>query len=106
MCVEKLNSSCLDFFWNSLFEVVFILNFTFAVFFYHGATVTLRFHDSVLIFFYISCFQKSIYLVYNNSSDVCSFFLCGSPAFCESLLSPRTKDTLVSPTASVVLQKL
>ena len=106
MCVEKLNSSCLAFFWNSLFEVVFILNFTFAVFFYHGATVTLRFHDSVLIFFYISCFQKSIYLVYNDSSDVCSCFLCGSPAFCEFLLSPITNDTLVLPTALVVLQKL
>ena len=58
MCGEVLNSTCLDFFWNSLFEVVFILNFTFAVFCYHGATVTLRFHDLVLIFSYISCFQK------------------------------------------------
>ena len=41
---EIFNSTCLDFFWNSLFEVVFILNFTFAVFCYHGATVTLRLH--------------------------------------------------------------
>ena len=58
MCGEILNSTCLDIFWNSLFEAVFILNFTFAVFCYHGATVTLRFHDLVLIFSYISCFQK------------------------------------------------
>ena len=42
---EILNSICLDFFWNSLFEEVFTLNFTFAVFCYHGATLTLRFHD-------------------------------------------------------------
>ena len=49
---------CLDFFWNSLFEVVFILNFTFAVFYYHGATAMLWFHDSVLIFSYLSCLQK------------------------------------------------
>ena len=42
---EILNSTCLDFFWNSLFEVVFILNFTFAVFCYHVATLTLRFHN-------------------------------------------------------------
>ena len=54
----NLNSSCLDFFWNSPFEVVFILNYTFAVFYYHEATVTLRFHASVLIFSYVSCFQK------------------------------------------------
>ena len=50
MCGEILNSSCLDFFWNSLFEVVFILNFAFTVFFCQGTTVTLRFHDTVLIF--------------------------------------------------------
>ena len=60
ICGEILNSSCLDFFWNSQSEVVVILNFTFAVFCYHGATVTLRFHNSVLVFAYISCFQKSI----------------------------------------------
>ena len=74
MCGEILSSSCLDFFWNSLSEVVFILNFTFAVFCYHGATVTLRFHDSMLIFFYIFCFQRSIYLVHNDSSDICYRF--------------------------------
>ena len=74
MCGETLSSSCLDFFWNSLSEVVFILNFTFAVFCYHGATVTLRFHDSMLIFFYIFCFQRSIYLVHNDSSDICYRF--------------------------------
>ena len=109
MCGEILNPSCLDFFWNNLFEIVFILNFTFVVFCYHGATVTLQFHDSVLIFSYISCFQKSIYLVYNDSSDVCPFFLRGSPAFCEFPFSPtksRTNDTLVSTTVSIVLQKV
>ena len=74
MCEEILNSSCLDFFWNRLFQVVFILNFTFTVFCYHGATVTLLFYDSVLIFFYISYFQKSIDLVYHDSSDVCPCF--------------------------------
>ena len=47
---EILNSARLDFFWNSLFEIVFVLNFTFAIFFYHGAFVTLRFHDLVLLF--------------------------------------------------------
>ena len=81
ICGEILNSSCFDFFWNSLFEVVFILNFIFAVFFYHGATVTLRFHDSVLIFCDISCFKKSIYLVYNDSSDVCPCFSTWFPCF-------------------------
>ena len=30
MCGEILNSSCFDFFWNSLFEVVIILIFFFA----------------------------------------------------------------------------
>ena len=57
-CGENLNSSCLDFFWNSLFGVVFILNFTFVVFWYHGAPVTLRCYDSVLIFSYVSWFEK------------------------------------------------
>ena len=63
ICGEIVNSSCLDFFWNSQSEVVVILNFTFAVFCYHGATVTLRFHNSVLVFAYISCFQKSITMI-------------------------------------------
>ena len=53
ICVEKSSTPPVwIFFWNSLFEVVFILNlyfifslyFTFAVFCYHGATVTLWFH--------------------------------------------------------------
>ena len=56
--LHVLKPRCLDFFWNSLFEVVLILNFTFVIFCCHGATVTLRFHDSVLIFSYLSCFQK------------------------------------------------
>ena len=47
------------FFWDSLFEIVFVLFFIFAVFYYHGATVTLQFHDSMLIFSYIPFFQKS-----------------------------------------------
>ena len=65
VCVEKSSTPPVwIFFWNNLFEVVFTLNFTFAVFFYHGATVTLRFHDSVLISSCISCFQKRIYLKY------------------------------------------
>ena len=55
---ENLNSFCLVFFCTSLFEVVFILNFTFVVFCYDGATVTLRLYDSVLIGSYVSCFQK------------------------------------------------
>ena len=37
------------------FEVVFILTFTFAVFCGHGATVRLRFRDSVLILSYLPC---------------------------------------------------
>ena len=48
---------CLEFFWNSLFEVVFILSFAFAVLCCRGATVTLQFHDLVLTFFYSFCFQ-------------------------------------------------
>ena len=58
MCGVNLNSSCLDFFSNSLFKVVFILNYTLVVFYYHEATVTLWFHASVLIFSYVSCFHK------------------------------------------------
>ena len=55
---HSLKPRSLDFFWNSLREVVFIINFTFVVFWCHGATVKLRFHDSVLIFSYVSCIQK------------------------------------------------
>ena len=70
LCVEKYSTPPVwIFFWNSLFELVFLLNFTFAV-----ATVMLRFHDSVLILSYISCLQKSIYLVHNDSSDICPCF--------------------------------
>ena len=58
MCGVNLDSFCLDSFWNSLFEVVFILNYNFAVFYYHEATATLRFHALVLIFSCVSCFQK------------------------------------------------
>ena len=43
------------FFWNSLFQVVLILNFTFEVFYCHGAIVTLEFQDSVLVFSYLFC---------------------------------------------------
>ena len=50
--------SLFEFFWNGLFDVVFILNFTFAVFCCHEASGTLRFHNLVLIFSYLSCFQK------------------------------------------------
>ena len=98
------------FFWNSLFEVVFISNFTFAVFCCHGATATLRFHNSVLIFSYLSCFQKGIYLVYNDFFDVCPSFSYVVPlSFCKFHLSPtksRTNDTLVSTTVPIVLQKV
>ena len=109
MCGEILNSSCLDFFWNRLFEVVFVLNFTFVGFCYHGATVTLRFHDSVLIFSYVSCFQKSIYLVYNDSSDVCRCFSYVVPLLFASFLLVLKKVglmTLVSTTALIVLQNV
>ena len=50
MCGLNLDSFCLNSFWNSLFEVVFILDSNFAVFYYHDATATLRFHVLVLIF--------------------------------------------------------
>ena len=83
MCGEILNSTCLDIFWNSLFEAVFMLNFTFAVFCYHGTTVTLRFHDLVLIFSYISCFQKVFTKFTMIPLMFVLFFLRGSPAFCE-----------------------
>ena len=107
---EIFNSSCLDFFWKRLFEVVLILNFTFTVFYFHGATVTLLFHDSVLIFFYISCFQKSnLHSLPWFLWCLSVFFLRGSPACCELPLSPTksgTNNTLVSTTVSIVLQKV
>ena len=88
ICGEILNSTCLDFFWTSLFEGVFVLNFTFAIFCYHGATVTLRFHDLVLIFSYISYFQKVLPSL-QRFLCLSLFFLGGSPAFCEFPLSPK-----------------
>ena len=107
ICGEIVNSSCLDFFWNSQSEVVVILNFTFAVFCYHGATVTLRFHNSVLVFAYISCFQKSIQLDYNDSSDVCPCFFYVFPLlFACFPTKSRTIDTLVSTIISIVPQKV
>ena len=79
---EILNSPCLDFFWNSLFEVVFILNSTFAVVCYHGATVTLRLRNSVLIFSHISRFQRVFTYFIMILWCWSLFFLRSSPAFC------------------------
>ena len=72
MCEENLNSSCLDYFWNSLLEVVFILNFTVVVFCCHGANAAVTWFDAN--FPLCILLPKSIYLVYNDPSNVCPYF--------------------------------
>ena len=127
MCGENLNSSCLVFFCNSLFEVVFILNFTFVVFCYDGATVTLRLYDSVLIGSYVSCFQKVftqfIMIPLMSVLGFHTWFLCslrvspqsnkkqdlrysGLDQCIDSPTKSRTFDTLVLTSTSIFLQNV
>ena len=65
MCAEILNSTCLDFFWNSLFEVYIKFHFC-------GILVSWSYCYAAVPWFGIDflfiLLPKGIYLVYNDSS--------------------------------------